>query len=167
MRKIGTLGDFPVIVKVMGGSHGVGVIRVDSEESLRSLSDYLFATKVTFVVKEYFTVRSSLRLVVVGNTVVDAIQYMVPVGDFRSNVGEFPVVVKVVPSKVSISLALRAVASLGLDFGGVDILVTDKRNYITEVNFPCFFPRCQLLTGTDIAGMMIDFLIEKSKKLLQ
>ena len=62
-------------------------------------------------------------------------------------------------------MAVKAVRSLGYEFGGVDILFEEETNnpYIAEVNFPCFFPTTQRLTNIDISGKMIDFLINKSK----
>ena len=58
-------------------------------------------------------------------------------------------------------IAVRACKALGLEFGGVDIMITDDGAKVAEVNYPCFFPRCQMLTGTDIAGKMVEYLEKK------
>ncbi|KKQ46317.1 MAG: hypothetical protein US63_C0003G0030, partial [Candidatus Moranbacteria bacterium GW2011_GWC2_37_8] len=54
----------------------------------------------------------------------------------------------------------------GFEFGGVDILIDrNGEHYLIEANFPCFFPRCQMLTGVDISGMMLDYLVQKNEDL--
>ena len=39
------------------------------------------------------------------------------------------------------------------------------RLYLLESNFPCYFATPQEAVGTDVAGAMLDFLIEKSRRL--
>jgi ribosomal protein S6--L-glutamate ligase len=164
-KVVESLGGLPIVVKVLGGSHGVGVIKADSLSSLYSVVDFVRSTGKRAVLKEYIDVTSSARLIVLGDRVVDSIEYQANENDFRSNEGRVPNVVKKTFDQSVNHTAIQAVKSLGLEFGGVDILLDKKgKIYITEVNFPCFFPRCQMLTGTDIAGMMIDYLIEKCKK---
>ncbi len=160
------LGGFPVILKAMGGSHGVGVMRLDSPESLFSVSDFARHGGSELLLKEYCSVRSSARLIVLGDKVIDSIEYSAPKGDFRSNEGASP---NVSPRRFDTEveqLAVHATNAQGLEFGGVDIMLTDDGPKVAEVNFPCFFPRCQMLTGTDIAGQMVDYLRKKSERIM-
>ncbi len=161
MECVDELGGFPVCLKALGGSHGVGVMRVDSRESLFSVSDYLREQGDMVVMKEYCNVTSTARLIVLGGKVIDSIEYSAPKGDFRSNEGKMP---NVSPKKFGSEIndtAIRAVKSLGLEFGGVDIMITGDGPKVAEVNMPCFFPRCQIITGTDIAGQMVEYLMSK------
>lgn len=167
MEVVEQLGGFPIVLKALGGSHGVGVMRLDSYESLFSVSDYLLAQGGRFVLKEYIDVTSSARLIVLGDNVIDSIKYQANRGDFRSNEGAVPNVSAATFSSEIQQVAIRAVRAMGLEFGGVDILISGDKHYVAEVNFPCFFPRCQMLTGVDISGMMIDYLIAKAKKSLK
>ena len=60
-------------------------------------------------------------------------------------------------------VAVAAVKSIGIEFGGVDILFSDNGEYyISEVNSPCAYNHTQTLTGIDIAGAIVDYLINKS-----
>ncbi|MBR5389054.1 hypothetical protein IK146_00580 [Candidatus Saccharibacteria bacterium] len=161
LRCVDRLGGFPVCLKALGGSHGVGVMRVDSKQSLFSVSDYLREQGGMVVMKEYCDVASSARLIVLGDKVIDSIEYSAPKGDFRSNEGTVP---NVSPKKFDPEveeIAVRATHALGLEFGGVDIMITKDGPKVAEVNSPCFFPRCQMLTGTDIAGKMVEYLRDK------
>jgi RimK family alpha-L-glutamate ligase len=163
IEQIKMFGNFPVVVKILGGSHGVGVIRIDGLQSLLSLVDFLSSRNEKFVIKEFISAQRSARIIVLNSTVVDSIEYEAKENDFRSNVGSLPTVKKATFSPDVCDLAVKAVDSLGLDFGGVDILISERGPLVIEVNFPCFFARAELLTGTEISGRMIDYLMKKSR----
>ena len=155
-------GGFPIILKAMGGTHGVGVMKIDSYSSLVSVVDHVLGdTKL--IMREMIETTTSERLVVLGNQVVDSYQYRQQGDDIRSNAGDE---MNVTPKRYSKEMqmdAVRAVNILGIEFGGVDMLMDAEGNhYIIEANVPyCNFPRAQLLSGTDIAGMLVDHLIAK------
>lgn len=160
------LHGFPIIVKLPFGSHGVGVIRADSYPSLFSIIDYVEKENKFFLLREYIHTTTSARLIVLGDSVIDSIEYIVPEGDFRSNVGDKPIVRAKKFSKEIQDIAIQSVKIAGYEFGGVDILIDQQgKGYVSEVNFPCFFPRCQNLTGTNIALQMVDHLLEKQANL--
>ncbi len=163
-KLIKQLGDFPIIIKVLGGSHGVGVMRIDSIESFYSVSDFLKQSNIEVALKEYVPARRTARLMVLGDRVIDSIEYIAPKRDFRSNEGAEPNVIPKVFSKEVNNMAVKAVSALNLDFGGVDIAITDKDIYVLEVNFPAFYPRCEMITGTDISAMIIEYLLNKAQK---
>ena len=162
------LGGFPIIIKSLGGSHGVGVMKIDSFSSLFSVVDYLLVSqkKAKFILREYIDIEKSARLIVLGDKVVDSIEYAAPSGDFRTNVGKKLSVSKKTFSDDVQNTAIKGVNARGFEFGGVDILIDrNGEHYLIEANFPCFFPRCQMLTGVDISGMMLDYLVQKNEDL--
>lgn len=161
------LGGFPVVLKATGGSHGSSVMRLDSLESLRSVVGYVGRpSDARFALRKYISGARHIRLVVVGDRVVDAIRYLPQPGDFRTNSVATPSV-EVYQREDSTAyvfeLAERAVATLGIEFGGVDVLIDERGEaVIAEVNFPCNFSRNQAATGTDIAGALVDHLVAKA-----
>ena len=165
-RYVEQLGGFPVILKTSHGSHGIGTIKVDSASSLRSIMDFMHDINITVLMQEYIDAAATARFIVVGNEVVDSIEYRAPEGDFRTNTGVSP---HVSPRRFDASLqdlAVKAVAALDLEAGGVDVLLSgDGAGFLAEVNFPFNFARAQKLTGVDIAGAMVDFLAAKSRRL--
>ncbi len=158
------LGGFPIIIKVLGGSHGVGVIRVDSFPSLLSITDYLKATTDgEFVLRQYLEHTSHARLIVLGDTVIDSIKYTSSENDFRTNAGGDPTVQVMNFGEEINNIAVRAVNVLGLEFGGVDVIIDKSGNpYVLEVNFPCYFPRAQRISGANIAHKMVTYLKAKA-----
>ncbi|KKP38275.1 MAG: ribosomal protein S6 modification protein, ribosomal protein S6 modification protein [Candidatus Peregrinibacteria bacterium GW2011_GWF2_33_10] len=160
------LDGFPLIIKVIDNSRGIGVIKVDSFESLLSIVDYLLSQNLDkhYLIKKFIDYTQHARLIVLGNKVIDSIEYKKVTNDFRSNAGDALNVVAQKFSDVINNTAIKATQVRGVEFAGVDVLI-DKAGgyYLAEVNSPCYFPRCQLTTGVDISGMMVDFLINKSK----
>ena len=162
-RYVDFVQGYPVIIKITGGSHGVGVLKADSASSLYSIIDYLHGINTPAIIRQFIHARHSARFIVLGDKVVASIEYSAPEHDFRTNIGRHPIVKpKEFPAAIK-RLAVQAVSTMGNQFGGVDILIdSNGRPYITEMNFPCNFARAANATNIDIAGLMIDFLISKS-----
>lgn len=160
------LGGFPLIVKVMGGSKGVGVIKVDSIEGLKSVIDYVRDVESMVLLREFIQHAYYGRLVVVGDRVVASHRTFVMPDEFRTNAAGNIEENKqgfVFSDEVQ-RVAVKSVQSIGLEYGGVDLLFADNDTYyISEVNFPCGFTSTERIAQTDIAGPMIDYLVTKTK----
>lgn len=157
------LEGFPLIIKSIGGSHGIGVMKVDSFEALSSLADYLALNNNQFIMRKFIDYEYHGRFIVLGNKVIDSIRYHKIKSDFRSNVGTTLHVEPYTFDKTCEKTAIKAVKELDIEFGGVDILIDyNGKHYLAEVNFPCFFPRAQLATKTPIAKQMIQYLLKKA-----
>ena len=162
------LGGYPIILKASGGSHGASVLRLDSLESLRSVMGYVTSDpEANFVMRKYIEDATHVRMVIVGDKVVDAIRYLPQPNDFRTNAVTTPTVEAFAKDERTahlFDLSVQATKALGLEFGGVDLLLSkDRTAYIAEVNFPCNFARNQENTGTDVAGAIVDYLVTKTK----
>jgi len=165
-EQVKTLGGFPVILKASGGSHGSSVLQIDSISSLKSVLGYVTASDSSnFVLRRFIKNARHLRMIVIDGKVVDTIEYQLQPDDFRTNAVKIPNVKPVKEPKFE-ALAVCAVQSLGLDFGGVDVLVDgDGVGFIAEVNTPCNFARNQLNTGVAISDIIVDFLMKKSQNI--
>ncbi len=162
------LGGFPIVIKDMGGSHGVGVMRIDSLESLYSVVDVLLAKGGNYILRKYIDYKAHYRLIVLGEKVVGTVEYPRVEKDFRSNVGDDLQVIETKCDKNVEDIAINAVKAKYFEFGGVDILVgEDGKPYVAEANFPCFFPRVQNATGIDISGMMVEHLTKKAQQIAE
>ncbi|MBI5690035.1 MAG: hypothetical protein HZC55_08020 [Verrucomicrobia bacterium] len=160
------LGGPPLVVKIPGGSGGVGVMKVDSLASLFSVVDYLLARREHPLLCTYVPEATHWRVIVVGDRAIAWYRSPVAPEDFRS----YPTGRRA-DHAVRLSAAARALAVAGaralrLEFGGVDLLETAAGDtYLLEVNFPCYFPQAQRHTRTDIAVAMIDHLLAKTPAL--
>ena len=161
-KNIASLGGFPIVMKFDGESHGRGVFKANNIEEVLSFSKTLPNNTVP-VMKKFIYNAKHIRCVVLGNKVLDAIEYLLDEKDFRTNVG-IPNVIKFPYDEEVFSIAIDSVKASDREWGGVDILIDENNNkFLAEVNTPCNFSRNQLYTGTDIAGSIIEFLINKSK----
>lgn len=154
------LGGFPLIVKVRGGSKGVGVMRVDSLPSFRSVIDYVHANETPMLIRKYIPHAYYARVIVVGERVVASHITHAREDEFRTNAGpeERTREARLLAPDVQ-HMAVQAVQSLGFTTGGVDLLFDDQeRPFIAEVNFPNDFTTTQEVTGIDIAQAMVRHL---------
>lgn len=154
---------FPIVLKVVGGTLGIGTMLVTNSASLFSLADYLVASGALFIIRQYIEPREVARLIVVGHRVVASNQKLIADGDFRTTVkNKLPI-----PKEYSIEaqqLAITATHAANRETGGVDILFDNEyKPYLLEVNMPHDFVTTEEVTGIDIAGCMVDHLISKSE----
>lgn len=154
------LGGFPVILKRTGGSHGTGVILIDSAISLKTALPHIIQGKSElFVLKKFITDAQNYRVIVLNDEVVGEMLYLPQAGDIRTNAVRVPAFEKSEISDQWKDIAIRATQQKGMRFGGVDLLVDTKGDaYVAEVNTPCNFSRCQLLTGDPIAEKIVQYL---------
>ena len=153
------LGGFPLVIKVFGGTEGVGVIRVDSVESLNSVSDFIDRNDNSQVrVMQYVPHEYYARAVVVGEQVIVATKEQAPEGDFRGNTYG-----RRAEKWESITLneemardAVLATQANGVKAAGVDFILTEHSYYITEINHPFNFAETQTRTGVDIASAILE-----------
>lgn len=162
------LGGFPLIIKALGHSKGIGVMKVESLESLLSVTQFLESQNIKFNLQEYIKVGKpphSLRSVVLGDQVVFSYKNQsLDSNEFRSNVDQKKrsrTQIEISPQEETSIVA--AVHSLGLELGGVDF-VRDQRGdlKIFEVNFPFNFVPIVEDLGFPIHEKIVSFLKEKA-----
>lgn len=166
-----SVGGFPVILKVLGSSEGVGVIKIESYASLFSIVDYLLTKHRSVMMREFISVAAPLhsyRGVVLGDELVAVYRNeSVEEDDFRSNVNQEARNRRVVEVDGETEKVLvRAVQVLGLEMGAVDFIF-DKDNQmakILEVNFPFnFVPMVEQL-NIPFHEQMVGYLTDKAQR---
>jgi hypothetical protein len=158
------LGGFPLVLKVQGFSLGVGIMQVDSMAALLSTVEFLRATGRPAFLQAAVLPSVHWRLVVVGTEVVASYRNPVRNNDFRSEASDDPADYSAQPPPAATEVALRACALLGMEHGGVDVLVhASGRVYVLEVNFPCYFGHAQIEGGVDVAGAIVEHLLAKAR----
>jgi hypothetical protein len=165
-RAVELLGGLPLVVKVPGGEGGVGVMLLESWASLVSVLDHLFAAGRTPQLMTFVPDALHWRVVVVGARAVAAYRNYPYPDDFRSGPSSDPADYVVPTPSPLTELAVAATRAIRREFAGVDILAhASGRLYLLEANFPCYFPQAQVVGGIDVAGAMLEHLLEKSERL--
>lgn len=161
------LGGLPLVVKVAGGSRGIGVMRVDSLAGLFSLADLMVSEGRGAWLSAYVSPATHWRVTVVGDRAVAAYRNIQEDDDFRTFGSEAPEDFTDRPPPELAALAVATVNAFRLEFGGVDILEHESgRLYVLESNFPCYFAQAQEVAGIDVAGAMIEHLLGKARAIL-
>ena len=167
-RRVEALGGFPVILKVPGKSLGVGVVRVADWPTLYSVADALASAHGQHVsLMSCVEPAVHWRVLVVNGTVAATYRNIPQEDDFRTCVDEDLKDCFTEPAPDSAQqLAMQACEVLGLEFGGVDVLVHGSgRCYVLEVNFPCYFGHPKDAIGLDVAGVLVEHLKQKGQQL--
>ena len=131
---------FPIIMKTLRGSKGVGVLFVESKRSLDSIVQLIYKTDEDsdLLIQEYIETKFDIRVLVLGGRVIATMQRDVVDGDFRSNYSQGGNVstFKLTPmEEKQCVLAAKAVDGI---FTAVDFIPSKNREknppYILEVN---------------------------------
>lgn len=158
VRQVDSIGGWPVVIKIPGTEGGKGVRLV---HDLAALEASLAETRVPVSLEAYFPHIRCWRVTVLNGRMLAATARVAGEGDFRTNgPGSGPIECDTPPAALG-EIAVRAATVLRLEFGGADIMeAADGSLRIAEFNFPCYFAAQQELTGIDIAGAIVDRLIE-------
>ena len=155
------IGDkFPVIVKTLFGTHGVGVIRADSFPSLRSIAQQLLKSETDFMIQEFIEHKESGRIYVLGGDVMAAVMRTIPDGDFRSNAHQGAELKIHEPSDKEKEICIKAAKTVGTNFSAVDYIVDDNGEVIIiEVNGSPGFEAMQEKVEFNVAQKVVKWLI--------
>ena len=166
VKQIG--GKFPVILKMLSGSQGIGVSIVDSIESLKSVIQTIMKAnpRVELLIQEKIESDHDLRIHVLTkrfNSPTPDEQDSVLLGymkrnriknDFRTNhsLGGSVEKTKVTPEQERI--AIESAKALGCNWCGVDIIIDKKtgKNYVLEVNASPGTEGLKKATGIDVVS---------------
>jgi hypothetical protein len=159
------LRGFPIVLKLRGGTRGIGTIKIESWHSLISTADYLITTGESFMLREFIDAEYGARVVVLGVDVVWSVRFGFEDDDFRN-----------APTRHSTSyqpltlhnetrnFCIQAVHSANLEMAGVDILFDrEHRPYLLEINFPTGFASFQE-SADAVLSQMLGHLVTKAQR---
>jgi len=152
------------VIKPIYGSLGEGVIRVSADdEGTAVLEEYLHRDGVVYLQKYIDKPGRDIRAFVIGGRVVAAVYRVIGEGEWVTNIHCGAQAVPCDLSPEIEELSLRAAGAIGLDYTGVDIIETDQGPVVIEVNGSPHWQGVYRATGKDIAGLIVDHLLQKIK----
>lgn len=155
----------PVVLKLLQGTQGVGVMIVQTPNSLSSVLDTFHSLDQDLIMQRFLAEGKGrdYRAFVIGNKVVAAMMRTAPKGEFRSNIhrGGEGKLVKL--PRAYQNAALKATRTLGLGVAGVDLMESKKGPVVLEVNSSPGFEGIERATGLNIAAQIIKFMMTRSK----
>ena len=163
---IRSVGGLPVIIKLLEGTHGLGVILAESLQTAESVIETFNRIKERIIIQEFIKESNGadVRVFIINGEIVAAMKRKAAPGDFRSNLHRGASSVQVRLTKAEAKTALRAVDVLGLDIAGVDMLQSKRGPLVLEVNPSPGLEGISKTTGIDVAAEVINFVEEKVRK---
>ncbi|MCL4132762.1 UNVERIFIED_CONTAM: hypothetical protein GTU68_050152 [Idotea baltica] len=156
------IGEYPMIMKMLNSTHGLGVLLANDPNQLQSLFETFSSLKQRMLMQEFIKEASGadIRVFVVNGQVIAAMKRQAKKGEFRSNLHRGATATIEELSLEERAVAIKATQVLDLSIAGVDLLRSDKGPLILEVNPSPGLEGIETTTRFDIAGYITDFIVE-------
>jgi len=158
---------FPLIMKTLRGSKGVGVLFVDSPKGLDSIVQLIHKQDedADLLVQEYIKTDYDVRVHILGGKFLAAMKRPVIEGDFRSNVSQGSEPEKIKLTELEIEESLKASKAVGGYWTAVDFIPSKNREkqppYMLEVNSSPGTEGIEEATKMNIAKEVITHFADK------
>ena len=137
-KRIG--GKFPVVLKTILGTGGVGVLKIKDEAQLLSSAQIInkLGSERGLILQEYIEIDFDVRVMMVAGEIMGAMKRPLADGDFRSNVHQGSKPEKFQLTELEKEVCLKVDRSIGGKWIGVDLIVSEDREkvppYVLEIN---------------------------------
>lgn len=160
LEKIG--GQFPVILKTLKGSAGIGVSKIDSKESLIGVLQSLWKHRAQLLMQEFLDSDYDVRTIVLDGKIISVMKRNRIDGDFRSNFSLGGNVEPYTLSQEEERIILDSAKLCGAFFCGVDHMVLNGKPYVIEVNVSPGSKGMQKATGVNVIEKLMDYISDKN-----
>jgi ribosomal protein S6--L-glutamate ligase len=158
---------YPIILKTLRGSKGVGVLFVESSKSLDSIVQLIHKQDedADLLLQEYIKTDYDARVLVLGGKVLSTMKRPVIEGDFRSNVSQGSKPEKLELTELEIEESLKAAKAVNGLWTAVDFIPSKNRTkeppFIIEVNSSPGTEGMEEATGRNISKEILEFFADK------
>jgi len=156
---------FPVIVKVIESSKGLGVFKFQSKQEVLDFFEFEGHKVKECMIQEVINYNGDIRVFVVGNKILGAMRREPQAGQWKGNVAQgakaFPVEISEEIKKISLDI----VKLQNSEIIGVDIMLPPTGPVIIETNRAPQFQGFESSTGVNVAHEIIIYATEKFSKI--
>lgn len=154
------MGGAPLIVKLVSGTHGLGVFLADNNKMAISIMDVFKMSNKKFILQEFIKESNGedIRALVVDGKVVAAMKRKAKAGEFRSNLHQGATSVTIKLTSEEEEMAIKACEVLKLKVAGVDMLQSTNGPLLLEINPSPGLEGIETTTGIDVAGKIIEYI---------
>ena len=154
---------FPVVVKLLESTHGVGVALAASLNQLTRTVEGFLTLQDRILIQEYIQESKGrdVRALVVGDRVVAAMERKATAGEFRANMHRGATARPIDLNAEDRDLCIRAARALGVEVAGVDLIPSHRGYLLMEVNASPGLEGIETTTGVDVAGAIIEYAASK------
>lgn len=168
VRRAGkTMGSYPIVVKLLESTHGVGVALAHTPYQLERIAEGFLRLQDRVILQEFIAESDGrdIRALVIGNKVVAAMERKAGPDEFRANMHRGATARQVELSPEDEALAIRTAQIVGVEVAGVDLIPSNRGPLLMEINASPGLEGIETHTGIDIAGAIIEHAVNKAFKL--
>jgi len=153
--------NYPVIVKTLRGSKGIGVIFIESERSLEAIVQLVYKDdNLELLLQEYIKTEFDVRVLVLGGKIIASMRRDVIEGDFRSNFSRGGKVDNFKLTELEMEQCILAAKAVNGIYVGVDFIPGKNREkdlpYILEVNSSPGTEGIESATKENLIGILLE-----------
>ena len=151
-----------IVVKPLFGSLGMGISRINNEDVAYRIFRALEMTQTVYYIQEYIPHHNrDIRAFVIGGNVVASMLRIAD--DWKTNISAGGRAEPYQLQNDLIDLSIKASKAIGLEYSGVDILLSeeDSEPYVIELNSTPGWQGLQRVTENNITSLVIDYLFTK------
>jgi RimK family alpha-L-glutamate ligase len=157
---------FPVIVKTLSGSKGVGVIFIESKRALVSTLQLIWKInpEEELLIQEYIETDYDVRCIVLGGQIQATMRRDVIPGDFRSNYSLGGKVKLIKQTEEEIYICKESAKAVDGTWVAVDYIPAGKNKtpFVIEVNSSPGTEGIEAASGKNIISELLDYVEDKS-----
>ena len=127
-------GKFPVILKTLTGTQGIGVIKIESYEGLVATVQAMWKLEAELLIQEYMPSDFDIRRFVVDNKIFASTKRIHSSFDFRSNTHRGAEAKPYILSEEEKEIVLKAARASRAYMVGVDHIIYKGKPYLLEIN---------------------------------
>ena len=159
--------DYPIILKTIQGTKGIGVLYIESEKALESMTQLLFKVdeEISLILQNFLESDGDVRVMVLNNQIIGSMKREKVKGDFRSNVHLGAKVKEFELTDKEKQDCIRAAKAVNGTWVGVDFIPHENREkdgpYILEVNSSPGTEGFDKATGSDVVKDILENLYNR------
>lgn len=157
------VGGFPLVVKPLEGTHGVGVMLVGSHEKLVSTLDMFERFGQPVLIQEFIREAegADIRAIVIDGEIAATMQRRAKPGEFRSNLHRGGTAEMIELSWEDRHFIREVAKAMELDVAGIDLLPSKHGLLVMEVNTSPGLEGIEQITGVDVASKFYELIERK------
>ncbi len=154
------MGGAPIIVKLVSGTHGIGVFLAETNKMALSMMEVFKMTNKKYILQEFIKESNGedIRALVVDGQVVASMKRKAKAGEFRSNLHRGATAISIKLTHAEEEMAIKACEILNLKVAGVDMLQSSNGPLLLEINPSPGLEGIETTTGVDVSGKIIEFI---------
>jgi len=155
---------FPVVLKLLHGTEGVGTMKASNWSEVRDWVETLGQLKQSVYIQEYLPHKEDYRLFIVGNQVIYGYKKVIAENEWKSNTHYGA---KVEPLKITNSLrnfGLKCHNAVKAEVSAVDFAMVNDEPSVLEINQAPDFTNSLSMHKNNVAQKIIDFAVRKARR---